>query len=128
MVRYQLAFALILSQLLTGSVLAAESGQHQVRILGAGNEVELDPATIPPEMQPGYQSMKMHCLGCHGQERMITTLRTGISPVTKLPYKEVEFRDKTIKIMRGSHASLDREHAKVLIDFFTFLVKKANFN
>jgi hypothetical protein len=113
--------------LLVGSSHAAEK-LHQIKIIGSGNHVEFDSLTIPPEMQSGYLSMKIYCLGCHGQERMITTLRTGVSPVTKQPYGEVEFHDKIIKIMRGSHADLDRDHAKTLAEFFHFLSKKAHIN
>jgi hypothetical protein len=95
-----------------------------VRINGSGNDVELDPRTIPAEMQQGYLAMKTFCISCHGQERMITTLRTGISPVTQHPYGEAEFADKIIKIMRSPKSPLDRNNAKVLTEFFHYLINK----
>jgi hypothetical protein len=116
----------IVSVALLAGRAGADERLHQIKILGSGTEVELDPQSIPVEMQQGYLAMKLHCLSCHGQERMITTLRTGISPVTKHAYGEVEFHDKIIKVMRSSRADLDRSHAKTLTDFFHFLIKKAH--
>ena len=118
-----IALAILLLQLTMNPSYATDL--HRVKVLGSGNDVELDSRSIPPEMQPGYLAMKMHCVSCHGQERMITTLRTGISPVTREPYGEVDFRDKIIKIMRKPGADLDRDHAKALTDFFLFLLHKS---
>ncbi len=109
----------------SGLALAEDRGA-MVKVVGSGNDVEFDPRTIPAEMQPGYLTMKVYCIGCHGQERMITTLKTGISPVTKHTYGEVEFRDKIIKIMRSPKSNLDASHAKTLTEFFHFLINKAH--
>lgn len=106
---------------------AATAGKPVVvKILSSGNDVEFDPRTIPAELQQGYLTMKAYCVSCHGQERMITTLRTGISPVTKYPYGETEFRDKIIKIMRSPKSQLDANHAKTLTEFFHYLLTKAS--
>ena len=94
-----------------------------VKVIGSGNDVEFDSRTIPADMQKGYLAMKMFCLECHGQERMITTLKTGVSPVTKLPYKEAEFKDKIVKIMRSPKSNLDAGNAKILTDFFHYLIR-----
>jgi hypothetical protein len=103
----------------------ANERQVVVKVVGNGNDVEFDPRTIPADMQKGYLAMQMFCESCHGQERMISTLRTGISPVTKHPYGEAEFNDKIIKIMRSPKSTLDRNNAKTLTEFFHFLITKA---
>jgi hypothetical protein len=107
------------------SPVVAADKLHLVKVTGSGNDVVMDPRSLPQEMQKGYLAMQMFCESCHGQERMITTLRTGISPVTKLPYGEAEFDDKIIKIMRSPKSPLDRNNAKILTEFFHFLITKA---
>jgi hypothetical protein len=56
---------------------------------------------------------------------MVSTVKNGVSPVTKHPYGEAEFREKIIKIMRSPKSNLDAHNAKVLTDFFTYLLTKA---
>jgi hypothetical protein len=108
---------------------AAKEQLHQIRTLGSGNDVEFDPQSIPVEMQTAYLVTKVQCTGaCHSQERLITTLRTGTSPVTKQPYGQAEFRDKIIKIMRSPKSTLTRDTAKIVTDFFDFLTTKATLN
>lgn len=122
----KIVFIVLFVLVLAGNGFAATAGKPVVvKILGSGNDLEFDPRTIPAELQQGYLTMKMYCVHCHGQERMITTLRTGISPVTKHPYGEAEFRDKIIKIMRSPKSQLDANHAKTLTEFFHYLLTKA---
>lgn len=116
---------IVLLSVLLMSVNLFAADRYEIRVLGAGNEVELDPSSIPAELRSGYLVMKKYCMSCHGEERIISTLRAGISPVTKQPYGDAEFRDKIIKIMRSSRADLDRSHAKELIDFFTIILHRA---
>lgn len=95
-----------------------------VRVLGAGDDIRLDPRSIPVEIQTGYRALTQFCLECHGEERIITTLRTGKSPVTRQPYGEREFREKIVKVLRSSKTDLNRDAAKELLHFFTYLINR----
>lgn len=92
------------------------------KVVGSSDNQAFDPRSIPAEIQPGYLALKVYCIECHAEERIITTLKTGKSPVTRQPYGEKDFRDKVVKILRGSKTELDRSSAKDLVNFFTFII------
>lgn len=96
-----------------------------LRVTVSEGEMTFDPRTIPSEIQPHYMLFKKFCLDCHGEGRVILTLRTRRSPVTGERYGEEEFRQKIVRILRGSKNDLDREAAKELITFFSYLINRA---
>lgn len=95
-----------------------------VRIIDSGGELRFDPTSIPENLRAGYRAYRTYCLECHGEERIIVTLRTGRSTVTGETYGEQEFRQKIVKVLRGG-TDLDRESAREIYRFFSHLIRRA---
>jgi len=121
---YRTVQSLVIGLVLLLSVTSAVA-VHPIRVVGSGDDIHLDPRSIPSEIQSGYQVYTRSCLGCHGEERIITTLKSGKSPITGQQYGEREFREKIIRILRGSKTDLDRDDARELLFFFSYLITRA---
>lgn len=90
-------------------------------VIGSGNQQEIDPASLPADLQPGYLLLKKHCTGCHGQERIIFVLQNCRSKMTGEEYCEHSLKEKIGRMIRQPGTSLGKPDAKVLLEFLVAL-------
>jgi mono/diheme cytochrome c family protein len=90
-------------------------------VTGSGDRQEIDPTTLPRELQPGHALLKKHCAGCHSQERIIFVLHNCRSKLTGEEYCENSLKDKIGRMIRQPGTSLGKQDARTLFDFLVAL-------
>ena len=106
--------------LLAGGPVNAEPGKG-FGVIGSGIQQEIDPASLPTDLQPSYSLFKKHCTGCHGQERIIFVLQNCRSKMTGEEYCENRLKEKIGRMIRQPGTSLGKSDGKVLYNFLLAL-------
>ena len=108
-------------------VAIAADKPYVLKVINKADSVQIDPAAFPPEIKANFVIMNKHCNDCHGQDRIVEALRTGLSR-TGVPYGEKNFHEKVMRMSRRQGVSISREEALKLTELFTFLVNKVSVN
>jgi len=90
-------------------------------VIGSGDRQEIDPASLPIDLQPGYALLKKYCTVCHGEERIIFVLLNCRSKLTGEEYCENSLKEKIGRMIRQPGVSLGKQDAKVLYNFLLAL-------
>ena len=115
----QIFFTLFLCLLCTASAHAA------LKVIGGGDNKQLDPAGFPPVMKSSYQLMQTKCTSCHTLDRVVSALQTGIAPTTLLEFNKKTAKDHCMKMARKPHANISQQDAKTITELLYYLIDEA---
>jgi hypothetical protein len=115
----QIFLTVILCLICTASAHAA------LKVIGSGDNKQLDSAGFPPEMKSSYQLMQTKCTSCHTLERIVSALQTGIAPTTLLEFNKKTAKDHCMKMARKPQANISQQDAQTIIDLLYYLIDEA---
>src|SRR6266571_2601139 len=96
-----------------------------LKVIGKGDQMQLDPAAFPNNMKERYLLMKIKCAKCHTLERAVVAIQTGIAPISGQPFDRDATRAYGIKMMRKSGSNMSKQEIKESIDLLNYLVDEA---
>lgn len=114
-------YALIMLMILLSSTAA----DARIRAVGRGDRMNFDPASIPANLKPAYDTMSVKCKQCHSLERVVVAVTTGVAPVTGQPFDKQATKSYGIKMLRKPKSNMNREEIKQVISLMNFLLDEA---
>lgn len=114
--------------LLTAVALLSLSGMvwAGLKVVGAGDNMRYDPANFPPEMKDAYNKiMAVKCIKCHTLERLVESVRTGIAPISGLPFDKGATKAYGIKMMRKPDSDMSKADIKTVVPLMDYLIDEA---
>ena len=90
----------------------------EVRTIGTGEGLEIDPASVPPSLQEGYTLMKRACVSCHGQARLLLPIQLCRDKKHDEEQCVRDIKVPVMRMLRRPGVNLSRQEGKILIDFF----------
>jgi len=105
--------------------LFGNSAHAGLKVIGKGDQMQLDPAAFPNNMKERYLVMKLKCAKCHTLERTVVALQTGIAPISGQPFDRDATRAYGIKMMRKSGSNMNKQEIKEIIELLNFLLDES---
>ncbi len=102
--------------------LIASVAYAQLTVIGSGGNMAIDTSGFPPGMQAAYNLMTHKCTRCHTLERIIESVRTGITPITRMAFNKQTSESVVVRMYLKPDANLSRREAKTVLDFLNFLL------
>ncbi len=96
-----------------------------LKVLGKGDQTQLDPTAFPSKMKERYLLMKFKCAKCHSLERVVIAVQTGIAPISGQPFDRDATRTYGIKMMRKPDSNMNKQEVKEIVELLNFLVDEA---
>jgi len=97
-----------------------------LKLIGKGNQMQVDPSAFPSKMKERYVLMKFKCAKCHTLERVVMAVQTGIAPISGQPFDRDATRAYGIKMMRKSGSNMNKQEIKDIIELLNFLLDEAS--
>jgi hypothetical protein len=115
------------SLVVSSLVVAALSVQADARInsIGKGDKMNFDPAQIPADLKPAFETMKVKCIQCHTMERTVISIQTGIAPVTGQPFDKQATKAYGVKMLRKPKSNMNREEVRQVVNLMNYLIDEA---
>ena len=111
--------------LLLSLLMCASFADAKIKPVGKGNNMNFDPAIIPPNMKPAFDVMNVKCKQCHSMERVVIAISTGVAPVTGQPFDKQATKSYGIKMLRKPKSNMSRDEIKQVIGLMNFLLDEA---
>jgi hypothetical protein len=105
--------------------LLGSSAHAALKVVGAGNNMRLDPADFSPAMKASYEIMRVRCVKCHTLERTIVALQTGVAPISGQPFDKAATRAYGIKMLRKPDSNMNKQEVKAVVDLMNYLLDNA---
>lgn len=102
----------------------AGSAMAELKSIGTGAEMQVDTSSFPPEMKSIYPLFAKKCIKCHGLDRTIVTLQTGLTP------SGAEFDNAAVdaygaKMLRKPDADMTKPEVRIIVDLVKFMLAEA---
>jgi hypothetical protein len=95
----------------------AETGENQLKIIGTGKNLDVDPNHFNDTQTQQYGVFKQRCSQCHEISRPLQAVESGISPVSHQTFGLKEIKRYVIKMMRKPNSGITKPEAKQIILF-----------
>lgn len=102
--------------------LLASTAHADLKVVGTGNNMQLDTANFPPAMKTNYEIMRMKCVKCHTLERTIIALQTGVAPISGQPFDKSATRGYGIKMLRKPDSNMNKQEVRAVVDLMNYLL------
>ena len=96
-----------------------------IKVVGKGDTMNFDAASIPASMKASFDVMKVKCIKCHTMERTVVAITTGIAPITGQPFDRAATRAYGIKMLRKPDSNMNKQEVKVVVDLMNYLLDEA---
>jgi len=96
-----------------------------LRVVGAGDAMRLDPAGFPAAMKSDYDIMRVKCIKCHTLERTIVAIKTGIAPISGQPFDRGAVKAYGIKMLRKPDSNMNKAEVKACVELMNYLLDVA---
>lgn len=104
-------------------VFPAAPSRGEIKVVGTGETMRLDPAGFPPEMKASYALMETKCRRCHSLERTILAVTTGVAPLSGRPFNRDAVQIYGQKMLRKPDTRMTRQDVQSVVELLTFLVE-----
>ena len=102
--------------------LFAQPCYADLKVIGKGDAMRLDPSGFSPEMKAAYEIMKVKCVKCHTLERTIVAIQTGIAPISGQPFDRGATKAYGIKMLRKPDSNMNKQEVKATVDLMNYLL------
>ena len=96
-----------------------------VRAIGRGDNMAFDPSSIPANLKPNFQVLKVKCIKCHTMERTVVAITTGVAPITGQPFDRSATKAYGIKMLRKPDSNMNKQEIKQCVELMNYLVDEA---
>ncbi len=107
------------------SFLSVATSQAGLKVVGTGQNLQVDVSRFPPQMQAAYQLMQLKCVKCHSLERAVIAVRTGVAPITGTEFDKKAARSYGIKMMRKPDANISTKEAHTIVDLLCYMLDES---
>ena len=112
-------FVTVAALILVCAAVSSVGASTPMRVMGSGEDMEIDPASVPAHLREGYAIMERTCLACHGEERFLELVKDCREQKnSSRSYCEQEVRQAVGHNLRRPGVDLDREDTRKLFEFF----------
>ncbi|MBI5141799.1 MAG: cytochrome C [Nitrospirae bacterium] len=96
-----------------------------IKVIGGGDNIEIDTAGFPPNMKSAYDLMRMKCRKCHSLERAIVAIQTGVAPISGGIFDKGATAAYGVKMLRKPDSNMTKPDVKIVVGLLNFLLDKA---
>jgi hypothetical protein len=96
-----------------------------LQVVGRGDSMCLDPSGFPPAIKANYEIFKSKCVRCHSMEWTIVALRTGIAPLSGLPFDQNYAKAYGVKMLRKPDSKMTKEDVRAAVELLTYLIDES---
>ena len=82
----------------------------------------IDPAALPIVMKEPYDTLTMKCVKCHGMDRILKAIDTGVSPISGAPFDKERITEHLISLVRKNDANITKDDAKEVLKIVGYLI------
>ncbi len=93
-----------------------------LRVIGSGDAMRLDPAGFPAAMKADYEVMRVRCVKCHTLERTVIAITTGIAPISGQPFDRNATKAYGIKMLRKPDSNMNKQEVKATVDLMNWML------
>jgi hypothetical protein len=93
-----------------------------LKVLGSGDGMRLDPSGFPAAMKADYEIMRVKCVKCHTLERTIVAIKTGIAPISGQPFDQGAVKAYGIKMLRKPDSNMNKAEVKACVELMNYLL------
>lgn len=98
----------------------------KLAVIGRGASLRFDPASLPPQQREVYERvMQVKCASCHTLERVVVAVKTGIAPISGLPFNKNSARRYGVKMMRKIDSGMTGTEIKEAVSLLIYLLDEA---
>lgn len=97
----------------------------KLKVLGKGEQMQIDINPYPNKMKQGYLLMKVKCAKCHTLERTIIAIQTGVAPISGQIFDKSATRAYGIKMLRKPDSNMSKQEVKDVIEVINFLIDES---
>lgn len=106
--------------------LSAVPAHGKLAVIGKGAAMRLDPATLPAHQRAVYERiLREKCVTCHTQERILIAVKTGIAPISGLPFNKTSAKRYGVKMMRKIDSGMTSTEIKEAVSLMEYLLDEA---
>lgn len=96
-----------------------------IKVIGSGDNIEIDTAGFPPNMKSAYDLMRVKCKKCHSLERAVVAIQTGLAPISGGIFDKGATGAYGVKMLRKPDSNMSKADVKTVVDLLNFLLDKA---
>lgn len=117
----RITLSILIGALFTGMVPLA---QAELKSIGTGANMEVDISSFPPNMKAIYPNFAKKCSKCHGLDRTIVTLQTGMSP-SGSAFDNAACDAYGAKMLRKPDADMTKAEVKSFVELMKYMLDEA---
>ena len=115
----------LITLLFTAIILAwAGSASAELKTTGSGADMQVDISGFPPNMKSAYGLFKVKCAKCHGLDRTITTLQSGMAPSGSV-FDNASIDAYGAKMLRKPDAEMSKQDVKTVNELMRYMLDEA---
>ena len=103
-------------------LISAAPSPAALKVIGYGRQMHLDVSGFPPEMREDYKVVQDKCVQCHTMERIIMAVKTGLGPVSGLPFDKKAVAAYGERMLKRSNPGMSSAEVQKAVDFLDFLI------
>jgi mono/diheme cytochrome c family protein len=105
-------------------LMAASAAQAELKLIGTGATMQADISGYPPNLKAAYEIFKVKCLKCHGLDRTLLTIQSGVSP-SGSTFDAAAVDAYGAKMLRKPDAEMTRQEVKVVNELLKYMLDEA---
>jgi hypothetical protein len=103
---------------------AAVTSRAEFKVTGTGATMGVDISSYPPAMQETYPLFVKKCIKCHGLDRTIVTIQTGMTPSGSV-FDNAAVDAYGAKMLRKPDADMTKPEVKKIVELMKFMLEEA---
>lgn len=96
----------------------------ELKSIGTGAAMQADISTFPPNLKAIYPNFAKKCSKCHGLDRTIVTLQTGMSP-SGSAFDNAAVDAYGAKMLRKPDADMTKPEVKSFVELMKYMLDEA---
>lgn len=103
-------------------ILYSATALAQLKVVGNGEAMSIDPSGFPPKMQAAYSLMQQKCGTCHTVERVIVSLQTGLCPLSKTSFNKDTAKSIVVRMFLKPESGMTRDDMRTIVGLLNFMI------
>ena len=100
----------------------ASISDARIKVVGRGNKMNFDPASIPAQYRAQFAVMTRKCVKCHTMERTVIAVQTGRAPITGQPFDRQAVKAYGIKMLRKPDSDMNKQEIRDVVMLLNFML------
>lgn len=96
----------------------------ELKVVGSGATMAADTSAFPPAMKEVYPLFEKKCIKCHGMDRTIVTIQSGMTP-SGTPFDNPAVDAYMAKMLRKPDADINKQEAKKFSELMKYMLDEA---